>query len=376
MHGRGSIAHSSASSVVNDGVISADVSGQTLTISTNGFTNNGTTEAINGGILNIDSATWSSAAGTLNVDSSTLNLAGSFTTAGIGTVTRTGGTINLTGTLTNTGDTLTLNATTGSWRLLGGTVVGGTVAFADGESFLTTTSGGTFNGVTLDSDLTIDNNHSLTVDNGFTLNAVLTLASSGSTTDLRFVPADQTLGGTGEVVLGGTSSNNRLLVGFGGAMTLTIGADIEVHGRGSIAHSSASSVVNDGVISADVSGQTLTISTNGLTNNGTLEAAVGAIMNITSATPTLNGTIKTTIAGTASTDFGRFTIGSAATLSGTLEIALSGGFVPLLGQTFQIMTYGSRTGAFSFIVELNDVPGLVYDPVYNALDLTLNLIAG
>ena len=335
-------------------------------------------EAINGGILNIDSATWSNATGTLNIDNSTLELDGSFTTAGIGTITRTGGTVNVTGTLTNTGDTLTLDATTGSWNLLGGTVVGGTIAFADGSSFMTTTSGGTFNGVTLNNDMTISNSHLLALVNGLTLNAVLTLASTGTSTTLRFNSGTQTLDGTGEIVMGGTSSNNQLQLGFGGATTLTIGADIEVHGRGSISRSSASTLINDGTLSADVSGQTLTIGTTSFTftNNGTIEAVAGATMNINSSVTNLGGTIRTTIAGTATTDFGRFLISGAVTLSGTLELALSGGFTPLLGQSFQVMTYGSRTGTLGSIVELDDVPGLVYDPVYNATDLTLNMIAG
>ena len=51
-------------------------------------------------------------------------------------VQQTGGTVNLTGTLNNTGATLTLNATTGSWNLAGGTINGGTLAFADGQTLL------------------------------------------------------------------------------------------------------------------------------------------------------------------------------------------------------------------------------------------------
>ena len=59
-------------------------------------------------------------------------------TAGIGTFTNSGGTVNLTGTLNNTASTLTLNATTGSWNLAGGTISGGTLAFADGQNPLIT----------------------------------------------------------------------------------------------------------------------------------------------------------------------------------------------------------------------------------------------
>ena len=223
-----------------------------------------------------------------------LNLGGSFTTADIGTLARAGGVVNLTGILTNTGGTLILDATMGSWNLMNGTVIGGTVAFADGSSFLTTTGNGTFDGVTLNGDMTISNGQSLTVVNGLTLNAILTLASTstGFNTDLRFGGGIQTLAGTGEVLLAGSASNNRLVLGAtGGGTTLTIGPGIEVHGRGSIIDNSTSSLVNEGVISADVPGQSLTVGiTNfSFTNNGILEALVGATMNVNSSVTTLNG---------------------------------------------------------------------------------------
>src|SRR5205814_2219 len=59
---------------------------------------------------------------------STLNLGGRFATGGLGTLTRTGGNINLTGTLNNAGALLQLGAAPvpGSWNLMGGTIVGGT----------------------------------------------------------------------------------------------------------------------------------------------------------------------------------------------------------------------------------------------------------
>ena len=66
---------------------------------------------------------WSNT-GTINATNSTVNLGGLFTLAGLGTFNRTGGTVNLTGTLDNTGTTLALDATTGSWNLLGGTMQG------------------------------------------------------------------------------------------------------------------------------------------------------------------------------------------------------------------------------------------------------------
>ncbi len=60
--------------------------------------------------------------GTITATNSTVNLGGNFTLAGLGSFTRSGGTVNLTGTLNNTGTTLAFTAATGSWDLVGGTI--------------------------------------------------------------------------------------------------------------------------------------------------------------------------------------------------------------------------------------------------------------
>src|SRR5690606_36103355 len=46
-------------------------------------------------------------------------------------------------------------------------------------------------------------------------------------------------------------------------------------------------------------------------------------------------------------DFDRTEIGGAATLNGTLAISLVNGFTPSVGDTFEIMTFGSRSGDFA-----------------------------
>ena len=61
-----------------------------------------------------------------------MNLGGSFTFANVGTFNRSGGTVNLTGTLTNANATLPLTAATGSWALLGGSIIGGTITDSSG----------------------------------------------------------------------------------------------------------------------------------------------------------------------------------------------------------------------------------------------------
>ena len=68
-----------------------------------------------------------SKSGTITATDGTVNLGGQFTSAGLGTFNRTGGAVNVTGTLDNTNATLTLDTTTGSWNLAGGTIKGGVI---------------------------------------------------------------------------------------------------------------------------------------------------------------------------------------------------------------------------------------------------------
>ena len=120
--------------------------------------------------------TWSNTS-TINVAGGTLNLGGTFTVAGLGTYTRTGGAVNLTGTLDNTGTALALDAASGSWNLLGGTLKNGTLSASDGSKLIFTTSGGTLDGVTANSDLDLTaNSTGVTIVNGLTLNGTATLA--------------------------------------------------------------------------------------------------------------------------------------------------------------------------------------------------------
>ncbi|HEY1381044.1 MAG TPA: hypothetical protein VGF55_29870, partial [Gemmataceae bacterium] len=80
-------------------------------------------------------------AGTFAVSGGTLNLAGNFTTAGLGSLNRSGGVVNVTGNLDNTGATLALTdagpASTGSLTLAnGGTITGGTIMAAGSARLL------------------------------------------------------------------------------------------------------------------------------------------------------------------------------------------------------------------------------------------------
>ena len=454
IHGRGTISQITApSTLINNGTISADVASQALTLNMSTLTNNAVTEAINGATLSIATGAWSntatgtitatnstlslsgawSNANTITVTNSTLTLGGTFNTAGLGTINRSGGTVILTGTLTNSG--LLLNAATGSWNLLGGTIVGGTITFADGATLVTTASGGFLNGVTLNSDLTILNGTGFSVSNGLTLNAVLTLASSGAATTLAFTSGTQTLGGTGTIAMS-AGSNNQILLGTTTPATVTVGSGMRIHGRGSISQFSApSTLINNGIISADVAGQALTVSLSTFTNSGTMEAINSGNLNIVGtfsqtagttrlaggnltgggtfnlqggtltgsgtitanvtnnalievggagATGTLTitgnytqttlGTLRLEIAGlVAGTEFDRLVVSGSSTLAGTLDLQFINGFDPAVGNAFQIMTFASRVNQFTNVTSTGLSAGKTLNLVYSATNISANI---
>ena len=135
-------------SVTADGAGSRDHRGRIgyLGVVQDTLINNGTLQATNGGSLSIGDLTQTTGtvsvtasaltlfnsianSGTITATNSSVNLNGTFTQAGLGTFNRPGSIVDLSGTLTGG---LTLNASTGSWFLHAGTVMGGTISESGG----------------------------------------------------------------------------------------------------------------------------------------------------------------------------------------------------------------------------------------------------
>ena len=281
-----------AMALTNNGLISSQVSGRTLTVNpatsfTNGAT--GTLEAKSGGILTIaPTATWTNA-GMISVNAATVNLGGTFNaTGGIGTWSNTGGTVNVTGSITNTASTLTLNNATGSWTLNGGTINGGTLALTDGKTLnLTNNAANTLSGVTVNGDLSCPVDFARVVIAGGTTFSTAHL--SGQRSEIGFAPA-QTLSGTIQFEGGlsnfryvGMSTPGSLTVGASGVIKTVAGLASDATVGAGFNFTAAMALTNNGLISSQVSGRTLTVNpatsfTNGAT--GTLEAKSGGILTI------------------------------------------------------------------------------------------------
>jgi hypothetical protein len=303
------------------------------------FVNQGTINADTaGGTISLGGTNWSNS-GTITATSGAVNLGGSFTLPAPGMVNSSGGTVNLTGNLNNAGSTLAFTATTGSWNLLGGKIIGGTVTEAGGAKLTFTGSGGTLDGVTFnnDLDLAMVDGAVATVLNGLTLSgSTVNLGNAaGSTSGRLFFLDTETLGGTGTVLLGGNAGNS--LSTFGAA-TLTIGPNILVHGKnGSIAFSGRT-FVNQGTINADTAGGTITLDGTNWSNSGTITA--------TSGTVNLRGSFTLPAPGTVNSSGGTINLtGTLNNTGSTLAFTATTGSWNLLGGTITGGTVTEAGGA-------------------------------
>ncbi len=382
-----SIVQNSASTLVNQGLISVRASGKSLAISSlDGFTNQGVLEAT-AGTLGISAAAWVnegaisaadatltfggawSHTGTVVFSDSTLNLGGSFTTAGLNLPgwTRTGGTVNLSGDLDNAGATLTLNAGTGSWRLLGGSIVGGTLAYADGSALEFTTSGGELVDLTVLGDIMLDGTSEAVTLRGAT--RFETARLRGNAASLRMDPgyvlhddvvAEGAVNGSVEIRLGYGGSGTTTFAP-GSTVTLAPGSLLSLN----IVQNSATTVVNQGLIAARAEGETLSLqSLNDLTNEGVLEATAGTL-NVAPAAWASSGSVSAS--GATVTFAGAWShTGTVAITNSTLNLngsftnaglnvagwSRSGGTVNLGGEldnTGATLTLDATTGAWRLV---------------------------
>ncbi len=344
--------NSSTATLVNNGLISAEATGLTLTLNVTNFTHNKDAGAI-AGTLNVNTTTMTGAvgstfsaasgatlrlgannwtnAGTISITSATLNLDGTFTTAGFNFAgfSRTGGTVNLVGTLTNTAATLALNAATGSWVMLGGVINGGSVTQTGGSTLLTSTSGGTLTNVAVSGDLIVSGSSAYFVVGGTTTFGVARLQANAS--GLYMTPG-YTL--TNSVIAEGAATGTRsIYMAYGGVGTVTIASTGVVQlaaGAGgglTLQNSSTSTLINNGLISAEAAGQTLTINNTTFTNNatGTVQALAGTLrINATSYTNA--GTFKVATGATLNLDGTFNATGGVGTLvnTGTGSIDVTG----------------------------------------------------
>ncbi|HSV12810.1 MAG TPA: hypothetical protein VLI90_01025, partial [Tepidisphaeraceae bacterium] len=328
--------------------------GNTLTLNT--FTNK-STMTVSAGAITFGGAWVNQGTVAVTNAAATLNLGGTF--GAIGTINHSAGTVNLTGTDTVNG-TLALTAATGSWNLAGGTLINATLSFAGGAALVPTSSGGTFNHVTLGSDLSFPNNGQITVIKGLSLNShKVTLASTSAYTGIIFNDsAAQTLSGPGQVLLAGSSPSTDFFNCYGGASNpLTLAANVTINASGGLLQGlggPASGFVIKSAINMSSAAGNLSISS--FTNQGTLTDSAGTVtlggpwansgtivVNNAAATLNLGGTFSKV--GTINHSAGTVNLMGTGTINGTLAFTAATGSWKMAGGTLVNATLSFAGGA-------------------------------
>lgn len=227
-----------AATLTNNGTIQADVAGGNITIAVNGSTtNNGTLAALNGG--------------TLNLNSNIVGNTGSQILAGAGSVVNQNG-ITISGDMNLTGAG-SFRPSNSSANFLSGVTLSGALDMTSAGSVERITGGLTLNNATIN------------------IGANSVFAPQGN----------QTIGGTGTINFVDANGNNRLNVEAG---NLTLGSGITVRGGNGIIGQQAfvggaATLTNQGLISADVAGHTISMAVNGaVINQGVMRAQNGGTL--------------------------------------------------------------------------------------------------
>lgn len=409
----------------NQGLVSG--SGATVSVGTTAsdvWSNSGVIEAT-GSTLTLQGH-WSNT-GVIRVADSNLYMRGFFTTQGIGSLEREGGSVTLAGFFDNRGQTLHLDASTGSWTL-NGEMTGGTVTQSEGAILRVA--------AVLDSVRFTDDLHVVgsTIIRG-SLQVDGTIFFDSTTASL-VLPEYYTLDDTTVVFSQvSTGSNNAL----SGSTALTLGSGTLLRGGTGRVQSQFGRLTNNGEIRADVAGRQIQAAAVIFTNNGSVGAINGGTVNLgefdthwinaAGGRMTANqgnlllgghglnqglievrqGTIEITknffnegllavrptsvwtldegfaqapwgsalfeLAGAApGSGFGVLAVAGTAQLGGLLSVELAEGYAPPLGTSFTLITAGTIAREFDALA-LPALPGSLYfDVQYGANTVVLVVV--
>ena len=394
-----------------------DVQAGTLTLS-GGGTSSGTFDLEDSAVLAI-SGTYNLLDGAAVIDSGTmqLNFFSNLVVAGaasVQTLTVNGGTVNITGSLT--AQDLTLNGTLtgpgdatidGSFIFTGGNLSGTGNTFLEGNSTL---SGGTLTDRTVNNDgtatflnggITVSGNGIWNNDAGGTtilqagaslgnfftgpnaaFNNAGLLETTGGGTETIGIPLINTDTGTVQI-----QARTTLSLGFFPGPFQTSGTVIiAANGTFQVGNytQTAGSTTVDGTLS--LSGGAVSVNGGVLNGAGTIN---GNVVNAAVVTPgdspgilringnytqTADGTLNIEIGGlTAGSQYDRLVVSGTATLAGTLNVIILNNFQPNPGDSFQVLTFASHTGDFTYTgLDLGN--GKSLSPVFNSNGKELDLV--
>ena len=267
-----------------------------------------------------------------------------------------GGTITL-----DNGSYLSVGNVNNSGTLSLGATVGGNQVYITGT--LSNSAGGTFS-LGAASDVAnvghIMNAGSISIASGATLTV------SGASAPTNALPGFVNTGIV-NVASGGTLNSGLTYVQTAGQTT--VDGTLRAFGRVALVNFAGGSVYGNGTIQGP-------IMSNAAINIGDAPMTVGQMSFMGNYTQEANGSLTFDIAGAAPGQFDQLNISGHAQLAGLMTVDLLQGFVPQIGNMFDIMNFASESGTFSMVVGLpiNGEEHFVLE--YNSTNLTLDVVAG
>ena len=343
---------SASQPLVNRGTIIGDTTGRALTLAGNSVRNEGILRADAGGTIRL-TGTWSNIGSLLATNGATIELGGIFTPRDLGTIIAAAGFLNLSGLLNNVGSVLSLDGQTGPLRMLSSSRInGGVVNGPAGIGIMVVGAVGILDGVTVDSELQVTGG-GITITNGLTLNGQGTFIGNagGNVPAFLSFAGTQTLSGVGQLTFSdgdnGSSAGETGIRISNGSLTIDSGITI----RGGIAQigSAGQPLLNRGTIISDTPGRPLTLIGHSLINEGTLAARVGGANILVASDLVLSpsSVLSFVLEGRRlGLDYGQVSVAGNVAFDGTLRVALTNGFTPVVGDTFALLNDGSRSGGF------------------------------
>ncbi|MBX3409659.1 MAG: hypothetical protein KF859_07205 [Phycisphaeraceae bacterium] len=307
--------------LINNGLVSADVASRRIELLSAAKTNNATMRALNGGILFVNTTVNQGAGGTLHADA-------------------------------------------GAVQYSGGTVNGGTLTAANaGEHRVVSAS--TFGAFTNNAPLLIDNGHvanfsgaAVTNNGSITINP----QAGGSQAYLQLTgPSPAVFGGSGQIVLNASSSLDTAYLTSNVGQTMVNDANHTIRGTGRI----YVSLTNNGQVNADTNGKVLELLSQAKTNNSVMRAIGGGILQIAGATLTQS------TSGELIADGSEVRL-SGATVSGGTLLAQNGGAIRVISPS----TLGSLTNNAPLLVNNGANMNVSGETIINNGSITVNPQAG
>jgi hypothetical protein len=135
-------------------------------------------------------------------------------------------------------------------------------------------------------------------------------------------------------------------------------------------------VTNEGLIKGSGGGN---LAVWGLaSNDGTIQLGPGSAVQAqeTGYTQSASGALIIDIGGLGAANHGQLNSTEGVTLAGSLTVNLVDAYQPAIGDAFTIVTGTSITGTFDAINGLVIGDGKQFNVIYNATDVTLEVVAG